>query len=307
MERSTTLIFSFEDDEQQDDSYVDPFVTSDTPQSTTVIKSSIDAYLADPYYHYRSKGTSSAISSSAIEAVSAKQYDPHVSTALQYACSTSLFARRDSRSVIVRWMYDSLKKLFLIKRKNMWIEYLESFQDFSSLPKCDIRNLNVASFSNPKNVYFGNWVRDQIRRACESDFKNMTTAKAKRKKNHYIIDPTTQKYWIEIVYPPPRVVKIIPIHPSLPDDSLKDFRGWIYNSYTWEAVIVCKDCQFRIMDPMDLFKFGKKDMLKLKESPMKILHEDHQQYTKLYTKVVSKALKRGLHPESGDFEAVLKL
>ena len=47
--------FSFEDDEQQNDSYADPFVTSDTQQSTTVIESSIDAYIADPYYHYRSK------------------------------------------------------------------------------------------------------------------------------------------------------------------------------------------------------------------------------------------------------------
>ncbi|KAI3754856.1 hypothetical protein L1987_54648 [Smallanthus sonchifolius] len=60
----------------------------------------------------------------------------------------SYYSKRVDRSGIASWAFDSEKNLYVVKRKSGRLEYYKRANDFSSLTKLDLQQLNEAYFEN---------------------------------------------------------------------------------------------------------------------------------------------------------------
>ncbi|KAL8262547.1 hypothetical protein R6Q59_023896 [Mikania micrantha] len=145
----------------------------------------------------------------------------------------------------------------VLKRYNGKLEYFKKPQDFCSLPPIDLRNLNKVTFMNFDKVNKANQFVKFLKDQYHIDFTIMKLAKWRRFKHKY--------------YPPPRIKKSVPIHTRVPDDTLKDFKFWYFDEDTFGVVIVRESGDIFILDPMDLLKFGRIDMIVLFQNPIKVV------------------------------------
>ncbi|KAL8215908.1 hypothetical protein R6Q57_022745 [Mikania cordata] len=87
--------------------------------------------------------------------------------------------------------------------------------------------MSKAMFFNPAKDsqadLFAKFINDQ----CEKDFPGMLTAKGKRFVSKCIIDPRTKKPWVYYKYPPPRIVKEVPMVDLrfVPDHNMTTYLG----------------------------------------------------------------------------------
>ncbi|KAD6454574.1 hypothetical protein E3N88_09280 [Mikania micrantha] len=66
--------------------------------------------------------------------------------------------------------------------------------------------------------------------------------------------------WKYTKYPPPKIKKSVPVHMSVADDTLRDFKLWYFDELSYGVVIVRDYGDLFILDPVDLLKFGRTDM-----------------------------------------------
>ncbi|KAL8265759.1 hypothetical protein R6Q59_003103 [Mikania micrantha] len=193
-------------------------------------------------------------------------------------CDRDLFAVRNDKSNVCCWMYDKDKDLYLVKRMNGKLEYFKRPRDFCSMPKFDIRSINNAMFFNPSKDtqadLFAKFLKDQ----CDRDFPVMKTTKGRHFVSTY--------------------------------NSLANFLSWYFDEKTLAAVILwnkddIKDIDM-ILDPMDLLKFGKEDMQKLHESPIRV-YGDWDEEAKPFTHVVAFAMEQKLYAGAGPHSVSLPI
>ncbi|KAI3774077.1 hypothetical protein L1987_48620 [Smallanthus sonchifolius] len=70
--------------------------------------------------------------------------------------------KTDDISKIISWMYDSVKDLFVIKRKGGGIQYYIDVHALQSLPCWDIRTLSKLNIINPHNIGVANFAESFI-------------------------------------------------------------------------------------------------------------------------------------------------
>ncbi|KAL8240322.1 hypothetical protein R6Q59_013677 [Mikania micrantha] len=172
------------------------------------------------------------------------------------------------------------------------VEYYRKPQDFCTMPKFDLRSINNAMFFNPSKDnqadLFAKFLKDQ----CDNDFPVMRTAKEK----HF--------------YPPPHTEEAVHVSRRAPDNSLANFLSWYFDEKTLSAVILrnkddINDIEM-ILDPMDLLKFGKEDMMRLHESPIKV-YGGWDEEAKPYTRTVAYAIELKLYAGAGPHSVSLPI
>ncbi|KAD6119014.1 hypothetical protein E3N88_10285 [Mikania micrantha] len=222
----------------------------------------------------------------------------------------NLFAVRNDRSNVCCWMYDKQRDIYLVKRMSGKVEFYKKPRDFCSLPKVDIRSIDKAMFFNPSKDsqadLFAKFIKDQ----CEKNFPVMRTAKGRRFVSSCIIDPKTKKPWVYYKYPPPHVEQAVPVSPRVPDNSLAKFISWYFDDLNLAAVILRNmddiDDIDMILDPMDLLKYGKDDMTKLHNSPIRV-YSGNDELAKPFTRVVAYAMKLKLYAGAGPHSVTLPI
>ncbi|MFS7993363.1 hypothetical protein Hanom_Chr12g01093171 [Helianthus anomalus] len=75
-----------------------------------------------------------------------------------------------------------------------------------------------------------------------------------------VLDPSTNKPFKTVMWPPTKQTKIVLFLKELPDNSLKDSQFWMYDPVIGQAVIVCATEEYRVADVKDLMRFGKNDI-----------------------------------------------
>ncbi|KAL8251876.1 hypothetical protein R6Q59_035569 [Mikania micrantha] len=183
-------------------------------------------------------------------------------------------------------------------------------QDFCTKPKVDLRSINNAMFFHPSKdnqaYLFAKFLKDQ----CEKDFPVMRTAKGRRFVSKCIIDLKTKKYWVYYKYPPPLTEEAVPVSPRAPDNSLANFMSWYFDEKTLSAVILRNKDDINdigmILDPMDLLKFGKEDLMKLRQSPIKV-YGGWDEEAKPYTHTVAYAIELKLYAGAGPHKFTLSI
>ncbi|KAL8214079.1 hypothetical protein R6Q57_003528 [Mikania cordata] len=168
------------------------------------------------------------------------------------------------------------------------LEYFRRPQDFCSMPKFDLKSINYAMFFNPskdsQDELFTKFLKDQ----CDKDLPIMKMAKGKR-----VPDLVKKEPWIYYKYPPPATEKVVSVSSRVPDNSLVNFLSWYFDERTLAAVILRNKDDVNdidmILETMDLLKFGKEDMKKLHESPIRV-YCDWDEEAKPFTRKVLDAL-----------------
>ncbi|KAD6118935.1 hypothetical protein E3N88_10206 [Mikania micrantha] len=222
----------------------------------------------------------------------------------------NMFAVRNDRSNVCCWLYDKGRDLYLVKRMNGKVEYYKRPRDFCTMPKVDIRSINKAMFFNPSKDsqadLFAKFIKDQ----CEKDFPVMRTGKGRRFASTCIIDPKTKKTWIYYKYPPPHVEITVPVSPRVSNNSLANFLSWYYDDLNLAAVIIKNKDDIDdidiILDPMDLLKYGKDDMMKLHQSPIRV-YSGADEEAKPFTRVVAYAIELKLYAGAGPHNVTLPI
>ncbi|KAD5507987.1 hypothetical protein E3N88_15690 [Mikania micrantha] len=222
----------------------------------------------------------------------------------------NLFAVRNDRSNICCWMYDKVRNIYLVKRMSGKVEFYKKPRDFCSLPKVDIRSIDKAMFLNPSKDSQAELFAKFIRNQCEKDFPTMRTAKGRRFVSSCIIDTKTKKPWVYYKYPPPHVEQAVTASPRVPDNSLANFLSWYFDDLNLAAVILRNKDDINdvdiILDPMDLLKYGKEDMMKLHESPIRV-HSGNDEQAKPFTRVVAYAMELKLYAGAGPHNVTLPI
>ncbi|KAL8246004.1 hypothetical protein R6Q59_007220 [Mikania micrantha] len=196
-------------------------------------------------------------------------------------------------SNICCWLYDKERNLYLVKRLSGKVEYYRKLQDFCTMPKFDLQSINNAMLFNPSKdnraYLFAKFLKDQ----CEKDFPVIRTAKGRRFVSKYIIDPKSKKPWVYYKYPPPHTEEAIPVSPKDPDNSLANCLSCYFDEKTLSAVILRNKDDvndvYLILDPMDLLKFWKEDIMCLHKSPIKV-YGGWDEEAKPYTRMVAYAI-----------------
>ncbi|MFS7969361.1 hypothetical protein Hanom_Chr09g00808281 [Helianthus anomalus] len=140
-------------------------------------------------------------------------------------------------------MYNNLGGMFVIKRRGGVIQYFRTVYDLFSLPRWDLRELDRLDMLNPEDRSVGGDFECIIAKEC-----NKVT---------WVINPA-------------KVVTRIKLPEEVPV-FLNKFKKWFYDSHTGEAVIrLTKNEDIRILDPMDVFKFGLSDLTVLNASRINV-------------------------------------
>ncbi|MFS7967195.1 hypothetical protein Hanom_Chr09g00782961 [Helianthus anomalus] len=61
-----------------------------------------------------------------------------------------------------------------------------------------------------------------------------------------VIDPSTNKPLNTVMWPPAKRAKTVPLPKDLPDNCLHEFKFWMYDPVSGQAIIVCESDEFRI-------------------------------------------------------------
>ncbi|KAD3336876.1 hypothetical protein E3N88_32395 [Mikania micrantha] len=150
------------------------------------------------------------------------------------------------------------------------VEYYKRPGDFFTMPKFDIRSINNAMFFNPSKDtqadLFAKFIKDQ----CEKDFPLMRTAKGRLFVSTCIIDPVKKEPWVYYK----------------DKDDLNDID--------------------MILDPMDLLKYGKDDMMKLHKSSIKV-YDGWDEEAKPFTRAVAFAIELKLYARVGPHSITLPI
>ncbi|KAL8223192.1 hypothetical protein R6Q57_020591 [Mikania cordata] len=173
-------------------------------------------------------------------------------------------------SNICCWLYDKERDLYLVKRINRKVEYYRKSRDFCTMPKIDLRSINNAMFFNHSKdnqaYLFAKFLKDQ----CGKDFPVMRTAKGTHFISTCIIDPKSKKPWVYYKK----------------KDDVNDVD--------------------MILDPMDLLKFGKENMMRFHKSHIKV-YGGWDEEAKPYTRMVAYAIELKLYAGAGPHSVTLPI
>ncbi|MFS7946701.1 hypothetical protein Hanom_Chr06g00539401 [Helianthus anomalus] len=176
------------------------------------------------------------------------------------------FTRHPDKSlgVILSWGYLEDLKVYAIKCE-YGVQYFEFLQDIKTLPWWDVEEL--VKMKNIKQYWYGPEVkcREQmlwgyIKKQAELNFPDW---KPQQPKHIVKIDTVTREKDITLHVKRPRCLRNMPQR-EMEQDFYQDFKGWIFNPSTCEAVITLLDGKtgewrhIHVLDPMWLVNCSNK-------------------------------------------------
>ncbi|MFS7929111.1 hypothetical protein Hanom_Chr04g00328671 [Helianthus anomalus] len=167
---------------------------------------------------------------------------------------------------ILSWGYLEDLKVYAIRREH-GVQYFEFLSDIKTLPWWDVEELVYSN--NITQFYYGLDVKIH-----DQKLWNYIKLQAKDKfpdsKPHFLeqvvkYHPITGEKDITLKIKPPKCLKNMPLR-AMEQDFHEDFKGWLYNQSTAEAVISLFDKKtgetrrINVLDPMWLVNCSKKDI-----------------------------------------------
>ncbi|KAJ0773612.1 hypothetical protein HanOQP8_Chr03g0101281 [Helianthus annuus] len=190
--------------------------------------------------------------------------------------------KNKARGRIISWMFVKELHCMVVKREN-GLQYFRTLLSILSLPYYDVAvlaQLDVINRDEEKMVdLFAKKIRLERRRGWKDPLYKPQFPRYEQIR--FTLDPETNTARYRLVYDPPKVMKKIPLL-KMKTDFLGNFRCWVYDADTGEAVILFRDSQenFRIIDPMWITNMSRSDIIVLKDHEINYLVRDREQAMK---------------------------
>ncbi|KAM0025611.1 hypothetical protein Hdeb2414_s0021g00576591 [Helianthus debilis subsp. tardiflorus] len=187
-----------------------------------------------------------------------------------------------ARGRIISLMFVKELHCMIIKRET-GLQYFRTLLSILSLPYYDVAvlaQLDVINRDEEKMVdLFAKKIRLERRRGWKDPLYKPQFPRYEQIR--FTLDPETNTARYRLVYDPPKVMKKIPLL-KMKTDFLGNFRCWVYDADTGEAVILFRDSQenFRIIDPMWITNMSRSDIIVLKDHEINYLVQDRDQAMK---------------------------
>ncbi|KAJ0897171.1 hypothetical protein HanRHA438_Chr08g0342721 [Helianthus annuus] len=190
--------------------------------------------------------------------------------------------KNQARGRIISWMFVKELHCMVVKRES-GLQYFRTLLSIMSLPYYDVAvlaQLDVINRVEDKMVdLFAKKIRLERRRGWKDPLYKPQFPRYEQIR--FTLDPATNTARYRLVYDPPKVMKKIPLL-KMKTDFLGNFRCWVYDADTGEAVILFRDSQenFRIIDPMWITNMSRSDIIVLKDHEINYLVRDREQAMK---------------------------
>ncbi|KAM0034510.1 hypothetical protein Hdeb2414_s0016g00498721 [Helianthus debilis subsp. tardiflorus] len=190
--------------------------------------------------------------------------------------------KNQARGRIISWMFVKELHCMVVKRES-GLQYFRSLLSILSLPYYDVAvlaQLNVINRVEDKMVdLFAKKIRLERRKGWKDPLYKPQFPRYEQIR--FTLDPDTNTARYRLVYDPPKVMKKIPLL-KMKTDFLGNFRCWVYDADTGEAVILFRDSEenFRMIDPMWITNMSKSDIIVLKDHEINYLVRDREQAMK---------------------------
>ncbi|KAJ0726369.1 hypothetical protein HanPI659440_Chr12g0469541 [Helianthus annuus] len=193
-----------------------------------------------------------------------------------------LLEKNQARGRIISWMFVKDLHCMVVKRES-GLQYFRTLLSILTLPYYDVAvlaQLDVINRAKESMVdLFAKKIRLERRLGWKDPLYKPQFPRYEQIK--FTLDPETNTARYRLVYDPPRVMKKIPLL-KMKTDFLENFRCWVYDADTGEAVILFRDNaeNFRIIDPMWITNMSRSDIIVLKDHEINYLVQDRDQAMK---------------------------
>ncbi|KAJ0540567.1 hypothetical protein HanRHA438_Chr09g0374301 [Helianthus annuus] len=190
--------------------------------------------------------------------------------------------KNQARGRIISWMFIKELHCMVVKRE-CGLQYFRSLLSILSLPYYDVAvlaQLKVINRVEDKMVdLFAKKIRLERRRGWKDPLYKPQFPRYEQ--IGFTLDPDTNTARYRLVYDPPKLMKKIHLL-KMKTDFLGNFRCWVYDADTGEAVILFRDSQenFRMIDPMWITNMYRSDIIVLKDHEINYLVRDREQAMK---------------------------
>ncbi|KAJ0786126.1 hypothetical protein HanOQP8_Chr02g0051651 [Helianthus annuus] len=171
----------------------------------------------------------------------------------------------------------------MVVKRESGLQYFRTLLSILTLPYYDVAvlaQLNVINRAKEQMVdLFAKKIRLERRLGWKDPLYKPQFPRYEQIK--FTLDPQTNTARYRLIYDPPRVMKKIPLL-KMKIDFLVNFRCWVYDADTGEAVILFRDNSenFRIIDPMWITNMSRSDIIILKDHEINYLVQDRDQAMK---------------------------
>ncbi|KAL9999120.1 hypothetical protein Hdeb2414_s0006g00220751 [Helianthus debilis subsp. tardiflorus] len=190
--------------------------------------------------------------------------------------------KNQARGRIISWMFVKDLHCMVVKRES-GLQYFGTLLSILTLPYYDVAVLAQLDVINRSKEHMVDLFAKKIRLERRLGWKDPLYKPQfpRYEQIKFTLDPETNTARYRLVYDPPRVMKKIPLL-KMKTDFLENFRCWVYDADTGEAVIVFNDNQenFRIIDPMWIANMSRSDIIILKDHEINYLVQDRDQAMK---------------------------
>ncbi|MFS7975954.1 hypothetical protein Hanom_Chr10g00886731 [Helianthus anomalus] len=190
--------------------------------------------------------------------------------------------RNSARGRIISWMFIKDLHCMVVKRE-CGLQYFGTPLSILSLPYYDVAVLAQLRVINRVEDEMVNLFAKKIRLERRRGWKDPQYKPQfpRYEQIRFTLDPDTNTARYRLVYDPPKLMKKIPLL-KMKIDFLGNFRCWVYDADTGEAVILFRDSQenFRMIDPMWITNMSRSDIIILKDHEINYLVRDREQAMK---------------------------
>ncbi|KAF5822594.1 hypothetical protein HanXRQr2_Chr01g0028381 [Helianthus annuus] len=190
--------------------------------------------------------------------------------------------KNQARGRIISWMFVKDLHCMVVKRES-GLQYFGTLLSILTLPYYDVAVLAQLDVINRSKEHMVDLFAKKIRLERRLGWKDPLYKPQfpRYEQIKFTLDPETNTARYRLVYDPPRLMKKIPLL-KMKTDFLENFRCWVYDADTGEAVILFRDNaeNFRIIDPMWITNMSRSDIIVLKDHEINYLVQDRDQAMK---------------------------
>ncbi|CAI9283745.1 unnamed protein product [Lactuca saligna] len=183
--------------------------------------------------------------------------------------------------------------------RETWRKFTDKYGDRSG-KKFDLSELIHAPFHNPTNDTMAWYFKNFLEIKAKNNFEDLKIALSFTKKAKDVIDPRTNKTMVNVMWPPTKQAKRIPLPKCLPGGTLDTIQLWVYYEATATMVIKLKKNHFRIVGPKDLLMFGEHDICTLSNFQIIVENELFEVAAKAFTGMVATIIDKKLWARAFD-------
>ncbi|KAJ0467707.1 hypothetical protein HanIR_Chr14g0688261 [Helianthus annuus] len=193
-----------------------------------------------------------------------------------------MLEKNQARGRIISWMFVKDLHCMVVKRET-GLQYFRTLLSILTLPYYDVAVLAQLDVINRAKEQMVDLFAKKIRLERRLGWKDPLYKPQfpRYEQIRFTLDPETNTARYRLVYDPPKVMKKIPLL-KMKTDFLGNFRCWVYDADTGEAVILFRDNSenFRIIDPMWITNMSRSDIIILKDHEINYLVQDRDQAMK---------------------------